>query len=69
MISLSLIVTLVVAGLIFWLLWWGLGAIGLPAPFDKVIRVILIIAVVLFLINLLMGIGGHPLFSGPVFKN
>jgi len=31
------------------------------------IRVILIIAAVLFLINLLMGIGGHPLFSGPVF--
>ena len=68
MISVSLIVTLFVAGLVFWLLWWGLGAIGLPQPFDKVIRVILIVCVVLFLVNLLLGFTGHPLFSsGPVF--
>jgi hypothetical protein len=68
MISMSLIVSLVVAGLVFWILWWGLGAIGLPQPFDKIIRVILIVCVVLFLINLLLGIGGgHQFSSGPIF--
>jgi len=42
---------------------WGLGAIGVPEPFNKVIRVILVLIVVIVLINLLMGLGGHSLFK------
>jgi hypothetical protein len=58
---LSWLVYLVVAGLVFWLLWWFIGYIGLPEPFNKVARVIIALFAVVFLINLLLGIGGHPL--------
>jgi len=58
---LSLFIQLVVAGLIFWVIWWGLGAAGIPEPFNKVIRVIVVVLVVIFLINLLLSLGGHPL--------
>jgi hypothetical protein len=65
----TLLIWLVVVGLIFWLVWWGLGAIGVPEPFNKVIRVILVVVAVIFLINILLGFAGHPLLSGPVFRN
>jgi len=55
------LIQLVVAGLIFWLLYWFLSQVALPEPFAKVARVILALVVVVFLINLLMSIGGHPL--------
>ena len=57
----GLLITLVIAGLIFWLLWWFVGYIGLPEPFNKVARVIIALVAVVFLINLLMGLGGTPL--------
>jgi uncharacterized membrane protein YwzB len=58
---LSALVTLVVAGLIFWILWWGLGAINPPEPFKKVGTVILVIAVCIFLIHFLLGLTGTRL--------
>lgn len=57
---LSLLVTLVVVGLICYLLWWFIGYIGLPAPFDKVARVLVALVALIFLINLLLGISGTP---------
>jgi ABC-type multidrug transport system permease subunit len=59
---LSMLVTLVIGGLIFYLLWWFLGYIGLPAPFDKVARVIIGLCALVFLIDLLLGLSGHPIF-------
>ncbi len=59
---LSLLITLVIAGLIFYLIWWFLGYIGLPAPFDKVARVIVGLAALIFLLDLLLGMSGHPIF-------
>ena len=59
----SILVWVVVVGLVFYLLWWLVGYLGLPEPFNKVARVILAIAAVLFLINLLMGLTGHPLIT------
>jgi len=52
---------LIVLGVIFWLIWWLLSYIGLPAPFDKVARVILALAAVVVCINVLLSIAGHPL--------
>ena len=52
---LSLLVTLVIAGLIFWLCWWFIGQVGLPEPFSKVATVIIALAAVIFLIGLLTG--------------
>jgi hypothetical protein len=48
----------VVAGLILWLLWWFIGYVGLPEPFNKVARVIIALVAVVFLIGLLLNISG-----------
>lgn len=58
---LSLAVTLVIVGLIVWLLLWAIGQLGLPEPFNKVARAIVILAVVIYLVNLLLSLSGHPL--------
>lgn len=56
-------VYLIVAGLIFWLLWWLVDYVGIPEPFHKVAKVILAVLAVLVLIGLLLGIvTGKPLF-------
>ena len=57
----GLLVQLIVVGLVCYLVWWLIGYIGLPAPFDKVARVIVAIFAVLFLINLILGLSGTPL--------
>jgi heme A synthase len=59
---LSLLVTLVVAALIFWLIWWFIDYVGVPEPFNKVIRVVIGLVALIFLINLLLGGIGHPIF-------
>lgn len=55
----ELLIQLVIAGLIFWLLYWFLGQVGLPEPFNKVALVILALVVTLFLINILLGLTPH----------
>lgn len=50
------LVSLVVVGLIVWLLLWFIGYIGLPAPFDKVAKVLIALFAVVFLINALLGL-------------
>ncbi len=59
---LHIIIQLVLAGVIFWLIWWFIGYVGIPEPFNKVIRVLIGLFVLIFLINLLLSLGGHPLF-------
>lgn len=56
----SVLVWVVVVGIIFWLLWWLLGYVGLPEPFNKVARVILALAAVLMLINALLTLVDKP---------
>jgi hypothetical protein len=52
---LTVLLQLVVVGLICYLLWWLIGYIGLPEPFDKVARVIIALVAVIFIIGLLTG--------------
>jgi hypothetical protein len=52
---LTVLLQLVVVGLICYLLWWLIGYIGLPEPFDKVARVIIAVVAVIFIIGLLTG--------------
>lgn len=59
---LSMIITLVVAGLIFWLVLWFVDYVGVPQPFNKVIKVVVGLVVFIFLVNLLLGLSGTPLF-------
>lgn len=57
----SLLVWIIVIGLVFYLLFWLIGYVGLPAPFDKVACVILAVAAVIFLISVLLEMVGKPL--------
>ena len=56
------VIYLLVIGGVCWLLWWLIGYIGLPEPFNKIARVIIAVVAVFLLINLLIGFaGGTPL--------
>ena len=57
------IILLIVAGIIFWLLWWLVNYVGLPEPFNKVARVILAITAVVVVIGILLSLAGYPIFS------
>jgi hypothetical protein len=58
----NLLVYLIIVGGVCWLLWWLIGFIGLPEPFNKVARIIVAVVAVLFLINMLLGFAGHTPF-------
>jgi hypothetical protein len=59
----SVLLYLIVGGLIFWLLWWLLGRVGLPEPFRKVAEVILVVLAVFVCIGILLQlVTGQPLF-------
>jgi predicted tellurium resistance membrane protein TerC len=60
---LQFVVYIVVAGLIFWLLWWLIAYVGLPEPFNKVARVVVAVVAVLFLISVLLGLAGKPVIK------
>lgn len=55
------VIWVVVAGLIFGLLWWLVDYAKLPEPFNKVARVVLAVAAVVLLIAVLLSVaGGRP---------
>jgi hypothetical protein len=58
----GIIVYLMVIGGVCWLLWWLVGYVGLPEPFNKIARVIIAVVAVIFCINLLLSFTGAPLF-------
>ena len=53
-----LFIQILVVGGVCWLLWWLIGYIGLPEPFNKIARVLIAVVAVLFLINILLGLSG-----------
>lgn len=56
----NLLIVIIVIGLIAWLLWWVIGFIGLPEPFNKIARALIAVIAVIFLINALLQVsGGH----------
>jgi hypothetical protein len=57
---LNALIWIVVAGVIFYLLWWLLNVLALPAPFDKVARAILAVVAVVILIKFLLALLGNP---------
>lgn len=57
------VIWIIIAGVIFWLVNWLIGYVGLPEPFAKVARVILAVLAVLMLINALLMIVGRPLIA------
>lgn len=57
----SLVVWLIIAGLIYWLVMWVIGQVGVPEPFNKIIRVVIALFVFLIVLNALLGLTGSPL--------
>ena len=55
-----ILIQVIVIGLVCWLLWWLIGYVGLPEPFNKIARVLIAVVAVLFLVNLVLGLGGSP---------
>lgn len=61
--ALNVVLYLIVAGLVFGLLWWLVGYCGLPEPFNRVARVVLAVLAVLVIVGILFSIvGGQPIF-------
>ena len=58
---LSLLVTLIILGLVFYVVIWAIGWIGIGPPFDKVIKAVVALIIVLYLLGLLMGVAPTPL--------
>jgi len=52
---LELLVTVVIVGLIFAIVWWAISQIPIPEPFSWVVRAIFALAVVIVLVGLLTG--------------
>lgn len=50
---------LIIIGLILWVIWWLIGYIGIPEPFNKVIRVLFAVIAAVIVINILLGLVGH----------
>ena len=59
---LNTIIYLVIVALVFWVIWWFLGYVGVPEPFNKVIRVLLGLAALLVVVNVLLSLIGKPIF-------
>jgi hypothetical protein len=54
----QLLLTLLVLGIIVWLVFWVLGQFGIPEPLAKIIRVVAVVIAVLIIIALLMNVAG-----------
>ena len=60
---LSLVIYLIVIGAICWLLWWLIGFVGIPEPFNKIARGIVAVVAVVLLIGLLLSLVGGQSFN------
>lgn len=57
------IVQIFAAALIFWLVNWFVGYVGIGEPFNKVIKVVLGLIVLIFLINAILTLAGRPFIN------
>ena len=62
----SLVIYLVVVGLIFWLVMWFIGYVGVPEPFNKIIRVVVGLVMFLLILGVLMSLLGGGHFVEPI---
>lgn len=54
------IISLIVVGLIAWLLYFLIDYVAVPEPINKILRVVLMIVIVIILINFLLSLIGKP---------
>lgn len=60
---LSILIQLVIGGVILWLLWWFISYVNPPEPIKKVAQVLIALVAVVWLINLLLSLAGHPFIT------
>jgi len=61
--AINVVILLIVAGLIFWLLWWLVNYVAPPEPFRKIANVVLAIIAVLVICGILLSlVSGTPVF-------
>lgn len=53
----------VVAGLLFWFGNWTIAYIGIGEPFNKILKVILVLVAGVILVNALLTIAGRPFIA------
>lgn len=53
-------IVLIIGALIFWLVIWFIRYVGVPEPFNKVIRVVVGLVALIFLINFLLSLIDRP---------
>ena len=58
----NIFIVLLIAGLVFYVLYWLLGQVALPAPFAVVAKAVLAIIVAIYLLGLLFGYTPIPKF-------
>jgi hypothetical protein len=51
---------IIITGAVCWLLWWLVGFIGLPQPFNKIAMGVIAVGAVFVLTGILMDLGGYP---------
>lgn len=56
------VIYLIIAGLVFGVLWWLVGYCALPEPFAKAARVVVAVAAVLVVIGMLLHLVGVEVF-------
>ncbi len=60
----AVVLYLIVTGLIVWLLLWLIGYCGLPEPFNKIARIVVVVFAVLVIIGVLLSlVGGVPVLT------
>ncbi len=59
----EIVIYLLVVGGVLWLLLWLVGYIGVPEPFSKVAKIIIMVVGVLILINVLLSFAGSPIIN------
>lgn len=57
------VITIIAIGLICWLLIYLIGYAGVPEPFNKIARVLVMVVAVVFLINALLTLVGRPFIT------
>lgn len=50
------VIVILVAGLVFYLIHWLIGYVGVPEPFNKIAKIILAVAAVVVLIRLILSL-------------
>jgi uncharacterized membrane protein len=59
----SAVFTIVIIALVVWVALWAVDKAGTPQPWHKVITVLVIVAAAFWVINVLLGLIGHPIVA------